>query len=412
MWCSSRHKGTQRNLSQGWFQYGHQGCSTDKRKLLADRYQWKMALSIESWNFDSASTPHIDANGRKFFPYTRSVKKDKREVYVFAWRAASNAIEQGDVRLRIQLPGGHYHMTAAMVRDVLHVEGAHNLRSQSGLMDTGLQIISMNGFRIEIHNNSHTGGGGQVTPVAAAPHVGGQFWFHVDVAGECHQSTDAVSRCNTWWPANNARTGEHGYTYIVEPEEPTNEWESSARNVLASTINWPAACCGSGGTTAGQLKDRVGSSNENDDENESEVEDKEDPPAVINKSKISCILQELAGLVRNLRSVWEAPAGIPQSRSWTDHRHWSSGQHETQSAEADWPVQAEPLDHAVVELESLILSFLRWINALKELWIWVIALEELGTVTIFKFSLWYSDSFMIPTRRRVGKSLRVVITCC
>jgi len=51
------------------------------------------------------------------------------------------------------------------------------------------------------------------------------------------------------------------------------------------------------------LKDRVGSSNENDDENESEVEDKEDPPAVINKSKISCILQELAGLVRNLRSV-------------------------------------------------------------------------------------------------------------
>lgn len=74
-------------------------------------------------------------------------------------------------------------------------------------------------------------------------------------------------------------------------------------------IKRPADSGNSGGTSAGQLKDQVGSSDEHDDEYESEDEFEEDPPAVINKSKKSSFSWELASLDGNLCSAWEPPVG-------------------------------------------------------------------------------------------------------
>jgi hypothetical protein len=83
-----------------------------------------------------------------------------------------------------------------------------------------------------------------------------------------------------------------------------------------------------GGSAAGQMKDRAGSSDESEDE------DDEDPPAVIDKSKKSSFTRELAGLDGNLGSEWEAPAGSYRRRSRTDHRRRRSGRLEIESAEA------------------------------------------------------------------------------
>ena len=85
--------------------------------------------------------------------------------------------------------------------------------------------------------------------------------------------------------------------------------------------------------------DRAGSG----DKDESEDEDEDDPPVVIDKSKKSSFTGESAGLDGNLVSAWEAPVGSHRGRSRTDHRRRGS-QLEIESADADWPVQAEALD--------------------------------------------------------------------
>jgi hypothetical protein len=87
----------------------------------------------------------------------------------FAWRVAGKAIGQGDVRLRFWLvPGGRGRINEVVVRDVLHVAGAHNSLSQSRLMDRGLWIVRVNGYGIKIYDNQ-----GQGSLVAVAPQVGG-----------------------------------------------------------------------------------------------------------------------------------------------------------------------------------------------------------------------------------------------
>jgi len=122
---------------------------------------------------------------------------------------------------------------------------------------------------------------------------------------------------------------QHVYTDILEPEEPTNKQEISVPIAPTPTIKRPAASGNFGGNSAGQLKDRAGSSDESEDEND------EDPPVVINISKKSSFTPELAGLDGNLGSAWEAPAGFHRRRSQTDHRRWRSSRLDIESAEAD-----------------------------------------------------------------------------
>jgi len=151
----------------------------------------KTAPSKESWYLDCASTSHICGDRRKFARYTEFTKKDEREIHDFAGTVAGKAIGQGDVRLRLRLPGSRTHgghrIHEVVVRDVLDVAGAHNLLSQSRLMDRGLRIVPVNGFGIKIYDKAPaigTGRGGQGSLVAVAPHVGGLFRFDVDAGGK------------------------------------------------------------------------------------------------------------------------------------------------------------------------------------------------------------------------------------
>ena len=267
------------------------------------------APSKESWYLDCASTSHVCGDRRKFARYMGFTKKDQREIGDFAGRAVGKAIGHGDVRLSFRLPG-YRRVNEVVVRDVLHLEGAHNSLSQSRLMDRGLQIVPVNGYGIKIYDNR-----GQGSLVAVAPQVGGLFRFDVDVARKGHRSRD-VSR-DKRYTAPNTTPNEHTYTDILEPEEPKTQ-EILGPITLTPVIQRPAACGKSGGSSAGQLKDRAGSSDESEDQ------DEDDPPVVIDKSKKSSFTRELAGLDRNLGSAWEAPAGSHQ-RGRTDHRRPRSG---------------------------------------------------------------------------------------
>jgi hypothetical protein len=305
----------------------------------------KSAPLKECWYLDCASTSHICGDRRKFARYTGFAKKDVWEIRDFAGTVAGKTIGQGDVRLRFRLPGGRDRINELVVRDVLHVEGAHNSLSQSRLMDRGLWIVPVNGYGIKIYEAPAmgTGCGGQGSLVAMAPQIGGVFRFDVDARGQGRRSRD-VSR-DQRYTAPNATPNEHTYTYILELEEPTymdvlDSEEQKTQDILVpitskSTINRPAAGGKSGGNSAGQLRDRSGSSDENDDEDENEDEDEDNPPVVIDKSKKSSLTRELAGLDGNLASTWKVPAGSHRRRSWTDHCHRRSGRLEIESVEAD-----------------------------------------------------------------------------
>jgi hypothetical protein len=143
----------------------------------------KMAPSKVSWNLDCASTSHICEDRRKSARYTGFTKKDEREIRDFAGRVAGKAVGQGDVRLKFHLPGNREH--EVVLRDVLHVDRAHNSLSQSRLMDRGLRIIPFNGYGIKIYDNR-----GQESLVAVAPQVGGLFRFDVDARGKGCRSRD------------------------------------------------------------------------------------------------------------------------------------------------------------------------------------------------------------------------------
>jgi len=281
----------------------------------------KTAPSKGSWYLDCALTSYICGDRRKFARYTGFTKKDEREIRDFAGRVAGKAIGQGDVRLRLRLPG-YRRVNEVVVRDVLHVKGAHNSLSESRLMERGLQIVPVNGFGIKIYDKAPamgTGRGGQGSLVAVAPQVGGLFRFNVDVGRKGHRSRD-VSRERKRYTSPNTIPSEHTYTDILEPEEPKTQ-EILVPIASTPAIKRPAADGNSkggnsgGGNSAGQLMDRVGSDDEDED----------DPPVVIGRSKKSSFTRELAGLDGNLGSAWEAPAGSHRRRSQTDHRRRRSG---------------------------------------------------------------------------------------
>jgi hypothetical protein len=78
--------------------------------------------------------------------------RDEREIRNFAGWKAGKAIGHGDVRLQLRLPGGRKH--EVVVRNVLHVEGAHNSLLLSRLMDRGLLIVPVNGYGIKIYDKA------------------------------------------------------------------------------------------------------------------------------------------------------------------------------------------------------------------------------------------------------------------
>jgi len=96
----------------------------------------KMAPSKESCYLDSASSSHICGDRMMFVRYTGFTKTDQREIPDFAGRAAGKAIGHGAVGLSFRLPG-YRRINEDIVRDVLHVAGAHNSLSQSRLIDRG-----------------------------------------------------------------------------------------------------------------------------------------------------------------------------------------------------------------------------------------------------------------------------------
>jgi len=103
----------------------------------------KESPSKECWYLDCATTSHICGDRRKFERYTEYTKREEWEIGDCAGRVAGKVIRHGDVRLRLRLPGGRKH--EVVVRNVLHVKGAHNSLSQLQLMDWGLRIVPVNG---------------------------------------------------------------------------------------------------------------------------------------------------------------------------------------------------------------------------------------------------------------------------
>jgi len=139
------------------------------------------SLEKEGWYLDCATTSHVCGDRRKFEWYTEYTTRDGREIRNFVERVAGKAIRHGDVRLRLRLPGGRHRIHEVVVRNVLHVEGAHNSLSQSRLMDRGLQVVPVNGYGIKIYNNApaeSTGRGGE-SLVGVPPQSGGLFRLDV-----------------------------------------------------------------------------------------------------------------------------------------------------------------------------------------------------------------------------------------
>jgi len=148
----------------------------------------------EGWNLDCPTTSHVCGDRRKFERYTEYTKREEREIHDIAGRVACKAIGYGDVRLRLRLPG-YRRNHEVVVRNILHIEGAHNSLSQSRLMDRGLRIVPFNGYGIKIYDKLPTDsargqdqgrgrGRGQGSLVGVARQIGGLFRLDVKFAGK------------------------------------------------------------------------------------------------------------------------------------------------------------------------------------------------------------------------------------
>jgi len=147
----------------------------------------------EGWYLDCATTSHVCGDRRKFERYSEYTKRDGREIRDFAGKVAGKAIGHGDVRLRLRLPGGRHRIHEVVVRNVLHVEGAHNSLSQSRLMDRGLRIVPVNGYGIKIYDKSPTDsargqGQGRGNLVGVARQIGGLFRLDAKVTGKRYRA--------------------------------------------------------------------------------------------------------------------------------------------------------------------------------------------------------------------------------
>ena len=78
---------------------------------------------------------HICGERKQFIRYMEHGKSEKREISEFTGRVAGKSFGYGDVRLRLRQPGQGRTSKVVVVRNVLHIEGAHNALPQSMLMD-------------------------------------------------------------------------------------------------------------------------------------------------------------------------------------------------------------------------------------------------------------------------------------
>jgi hypothetical protein len=122
-----------------------------------------------------------------FERYMEYTKRDGQEIRDFAGRVAGKAIGHGDVRLRLRLPGGRHRIHEVVVRNDLHVEGAHNSLSQSRLMDRGLRIVPVNGYGIKIYDKAPKDSG-RGSLVGVARQIEGLFRLDVKVAGKRYRA--------------------------------------------------------------------------------------------------------------------------------------------------------------------------------------------------------------------------------
>jgi len=148
------------------------------------------APSKESWYLECVTTSHIGGDRQRFEWYTEHTKREEREIRDFAGKKAGKATRHGDVRLRLRLPGGRKH--EVVVRNVLHVKGAHNSLSQSWLMDRGLRIVPVNGYGIKIYDKSpaedSARGRGRRSLVGIARQIEGLFRLDVKVTGKRYRA--------------------------------------------------------------------------------------------------------------------------------------------------------------------------------------------------------------------------------
>ena len=88
------------------------------------------------------------------------------------------------------------------MRNVLHIEGAHNSLSQSRLLDQGLRIVPVSGYGFKIYDKSPVEdsargqgqgqgrgrGRGQGSLVGIARQIGGLFRLDVKVTGKRYRA--------------------------------------------------------------------------------------------------------------------------------------------------------------------------------------------------------------------------------
>jgi hypothetical protein len=101
--------------------------------------------SKDSWYIDYATTSHIFGDWQQFIQYLQYAKSDEREIHHIAGMVAGKAIRYGDLRFRLRLPR-YCRNHEVVVRNVLHLDGAHNLLSQLRVMDRVLRIVPVNGY--------------------------------------------------------------------------------------------------------------------------------------------------------------------------------------------------------------------------------------------------------------------------
>ena len=159
------------------------------------------SLEKESWYFDCATTSHVCGDRPELVQYTQYAIRDQWEIHDFAGRVAGKAIRYGDMRLRLRLPG-YRRNHEVVVRNVLHMEGAHKVLLQSRLMDRGLRIVPVNGYGIKIYDKSPVEdsargrgqgqgrgrGQGQGSFVRIAHQIGGLFRLDVKVPGKRYRA--------------------------------------------------------------------------------------------------------------------------------------------------------------------------------------------------------------------------------
>jgi hypothetical protein len=101
---------------------------------------------------DCATTFYICADRQKFEWYTEYTKREEGEIKDIAGGVAGQAIGYGELRLRHRIPGECHCIHEVVVRNIFHVEGAHNMLSQLRLIYLGLRIVPVNSSGIKIYD--------------------------------------------------------------------------------------------------------------------------------------------------------------------------------------------------------------------------------------------------------------------